>query len=180
MYWSPFLNREFPFVEDTYEARDLYGLVCRTIKEVQRLQKLIEDFDIEGIEKVLSEFEARIENETDEKIRIALQEYKEYINSDVMRIMTSYQELFDNQLLLLKTNLEEQIKDIEIGDINTYDPTTGQYENINTVLNNIYNMIRNALTCTEFDNLGLSATQFDETEITAYNFDVNGKLYFRE
>ena len=180
MNWNPFLNREFPFVEDTYEARDLYGLVCRTIKEVERLQKLINDFDIEGIEEVLSEFENKISAETDEKIRLALQDFREYINSDVISTMTSYQELFNNQLLVLKNDLEQQIQDIEVGDINAYDPTTGQYENINTVLNNIYNMIRNALTCTEFDNLELTATEFDAMQISAYNFDVNGKLYFRE
>ena len=40
----------------------------------------------------------------------------------------------------------------------------------------IYDMFReNAITCSEFDNLELTATIYDEKEITAYEFDVNSK-----
>lgn len=54
----------------------------------------------------------------------------------------------------------------------------GLYENINTVIMNVYDILRtNAVTCTEFDELELTATEYDAKEITAYNFDVNGKTF---
>lgn len=54
----------------------------------------------------------------------------------------------------------------------------GEYENINTVIMNVYDILRtNAVTCAEFDELELTATEYDAKEITAYNFDVNGKTF---
>ena len=67
---------------------------------------------------------------------------------------------------------------IRLGDINAYDPTTGDMNNLNQVLSNIYGALRqNALTVAEFENLDLTCTGFDVQEVTAYNFDVNGKTF---
>lgn len=54
----------------------------------------------------------------------------------------------------------------------------GEYENINTVIMNVYDNLRtNAVTCSEFDTLELTATAYDTLQITAYNFDINGKTF---
>ena len=54
----------------------------------------------------------------------------------------------------------------------------GNYENISQVILNVYETLRNnAVTCTEFDTLELTATAYDAKEISAYNFDVNGKTF---
>lgn len=54
----------------------------------------------------------------------------------------------------------------------------GTYENVSTVILNVYETLRNnAVSCSEFDDLELTATQYDAKEITAYNFDVNGKTF---
>lgn len=54
----------------------------------------------------------------------------------------------------------------------------GTYENVSTVILNVYETLRNnAITCTEFDALELTATAYDAKQISAYNFDVNGKTF---
>ena len=54
----------------------------------------------------------------------------------------------------------------------------GTYENVSKVILDVYETLRNnAVTCTEFDGLELSATAYDNKEISAYNFDVNGKTF---
>lgn len=74
------------------------------------------------------------------------------------------------------TDLQNQINAIEIGDIDVYNPLSGQYENINKVLEDMYDAMRNnAITATEFDALELTATAFDAYEITAYDFDLQAK-----
>ena len=45
----------------------------------------------------------------------------------------------------------------------------------------VYEILRqNAISCSEFDGLELTATEYDALEITAYNFDVNGKIILIE
>lgn len=73
-------------------------------------------------------------------------------------------------------NVNERIDNIELGNIMAFDPTTGKYENINTVINNLYEILRtDAITVSEFDALELTTEEFDNKELTAYGFDINGK-----
>ena len=45
----------------------------------------------------------------------------------------------------------------------------------------VYETLRqNAITCSEFDGLELTATEYDSKQISAYNFDVNGKVFLIE
>lgn len=72
--------------------------------------------------------------------------------------------------------LENQIREIEVGNVTVYDPTTGILSPIQTVIDNIYNSAReNALTATEYDALELTATAYDGYELTATQYDQNGK-----
>lgn len=79
----------------------------------------------------------------------------------------------DNQ----DANLQEQIDNINIGAFTIYDPTTGTYNNVQTVVNNLYQLTnKDGLTASEFDGLDLTATAFDTYQITAYEFDSQGKI----
>lgn len=74
------------------------------------------------------------------------------------------------------SRLDGRIDNVAIGQINVYDPTTGNISPLQQVINNIYDSAReDALTATEFDGLELSATAFDAYEITAFEFDNEGK-----
>lgn len=57
----------------------------------------------------------------------------------------------------------------------------GLVENVSKVIMDVYETLRqNAITCSEFDALLLSATEYDSKQISAYNFDVNGKVFLLE
>jgi hypothetical protein len=72
--------------------------------------------------------------------------------------------------------LDARIKDIEIGKINIYDPTTGLYSPIQTVIDNLYDMNRaNAISASEYDALELSANVYDAYDLTAREYDINAK-----
>lgn len=77
---------------------------------------------------------------------------------------------------LVAQGLEYEIQNIAIGQITVYDPTTGTTENLQTVIDNLYNTSREeAITATEYDGLELTATTYDGYEITAFNYDRYGK-----
>lgn len=57
------------------------------------------------------------------------------------------------------------------------DPTDGKQEDIQTVVNHLYEFMRtNALTAQEYDNLSLTATAYDNKQLTAIQYDQAGKL----
>lgn len=72
--------------------------------------------------------------------------------------------------------LEQEIREITLGDITVYDPTTGVLSPLQTVLDNLYGSTRDdALTATEYDALDLTATAYDAYDITAFDYDKYGK-----
>lgn len=57
-----------------------------------------------------------------------------------------------------------------------YNPTTGLYETVCKVINDIYNFTRiYAFTALEFDNSLVTVSEFDNSQITAEKFDTLGK-----
>lgn len=101
-----------------------------------------------------------------------LNEYYNYSLGLINQAVDNLNNKIDYQVNLLNNRIDQ----IELGQINVYNPTTGRYENINKVLTDIYDSVRyDAITVSEFEALEFTATEFDAIEITAYNFDNNGK-----
>lgn len=72
--------------------------------------------------------------------------------------------------------LRAEIQAVSLGQITLYDPTTGTMNNLQVVIDNIYNTSREeALTASEYDALELTATAYDGHELTAFNYDRYGK-----
>ena len=149
------------------------------INNVNQLISIVNNFDFnvdeinDKIDKLNQDFiifENRINNEVNAKLN---QNYNQVLN-----LMQNYQAIFDGELAQLQSTLENQIQQIELGNVEAYNPTTGTFENVSKVIMDIYSILRNnAITCTEYDTLELTATAYDALEITAYNFDVNGKEF---
>lgn len=73
--------------------------------------------------------------------------------------------------------LDDKITNIQIGQIQVYNPTNGLLQPLQQVLNDIAEQSnKDGLTATEFDALELTATAFDAYEITAHEFDSEGKI----
>lgn len=181
-----FVLRNFPFIEKDFDALTDYEILCKIfeyfekqIKEVDEkygglfdtVSNLSEQFEQlkVDINSTLNKFQANIQTEVDTRL--------ESNWNQVVQLLSQYQTIFNNQIATLRSDLEQQIEQIELGNIKAYNPTNGLIENISKVIMDVYEILRqNAITCLEFDNLELTATEFDEKDLTAYNFDVNGKV----
>ena len=76
----------------------------------------------------------------------------------------------------LGVRLENEIRNIALGQITVYDPTTGILSPLQTVIDNLYGSTREeGITATEYDGLELTATEYDGYELTAFNYDKYAK-----
>ena len=120
---------------------------------------------VDELNKKITDNYTLITKETDVKIKEIIDLVNLFNNSINTIIETKYNELND------------KIKDLQIGRINVYDPTTGKFTYIDVVINNVYDMLRfNAITAGEFDALALTAETYDNKNLTAYAFDINGRV----
>lgn len=181
-----FVTQNFPFIEKDFDALSDYEILCKIFEYFDNQIKAVDEkysglFDnVEQLENdfaqlkidiatTLSNFKTSIKND----VNIALQQNY----NEVIRLLSEYQTVFNNQIANLRADLMAEIQRIELGDVKAYNPTNGLVENISDVIMDVYEILRqNAISCTEFDSLELTATEFDNKELTAYNFDVNGKV----
>lgn len=167
-----------PFVYDSEESfLEMLRKFYKYLHELTEASKEMAD-DIEELRTEMDNFEDEI-NEEIQRINDILVEYDIKID----RVGTELRVYVNDQIANLRNYvdsedalLNERIRQIEIGNIKVYDPTTGLLSPIQVVIDNIYDMGRsNALTATEYDALELSATAYDAYQITARDYDVNGK-----
>ena len=72
--------------------------------------------------------------------------------------------------------LKDYIDSVALGQINVYNPATGEYQPLQDVINSLFDVSReDALTATEYDGLELTATYYDGQDISAYDYDTAGK-----
>lgn len=181
----------FPFIEQSFDSPTLYGLVVKigkelnkTIIQVNKNTEILENIDVnfdeinQRIDTLNAEFLQLLNDfdsfKNDVSVYMAQKFSEQY--SQLISLMNDYQSVFNHNLEVAVATLNDRIDSVVLGQIDVYNPTTGLVENINKVLNDIYDSVRyDAITCTEFDALEYTATGFDAIEITAYNFDNNGK-----
>lgn len=167
-----------PFVYDSEES--FLEMLRKFYKYLHELTIATKDMSDEIIElrQEITDFESEINDEI-QKINDLLVEY----DIKIERVKNELQVYVNDQIVILRNYVDSQdsalsdrITQIEIGNINVYDPTTGLYSPIQTVINNLYDMNRtNALTASEYDALDLTATEYDDYDLTARDYDLNGK-----
>lgn len=167
-----------PFVYDSEESfLEMLRKFYKYLHELTEASKEMSD-DIIELRTEMDNFEDEI-NEEIQRINDILVEY----DIKIERVKNELQVYINDEIANLRLYvdsedalLNERIRQIEIGNINVYDPTTGLYSPIQVVIDNLYDLGRsNALTATEYDALELSATDYDEYELTARDYDLNGK-----
>ena len=187
----------FPFMENDFDALTNYQVFCKIIEYIDNI---IEDVtaiegSIDDVIKLVNDIKAYVDeyledltvikeeieaiNESIESINIKVNknssdivELKNYTNdlvSGTFNTLKDYVDLNDNEL-------NNKIENIEIGEIQVYDPTTGLNEPLQVVINNIYGLTnKDGITAGEFDALELTASGFDSKDLTAYQFDSSSK-----
>lgn len=121
-----------------------------------------------------------------EEVKSRVDTLDEEINAEVDAKLTAFRNAvevqIDNATEYLKAysdlgdqRLMQEIQNIQLGQIQLIDPTTGITSPLQTVINNIAGASQNAVTASEYDALNLTATAYDTQEISAFNYDFNGK-----
>lgn len=124
--------------------------------------------EIASLRQEMGEFEAEVNN----SIALQFAEIKVELQSMIVTAVAEAKAYTDT----IAAGLEEEIQQISVGEISVFDPTTGLYSPLQTVIDNIYNASReDALTASEYDALDLSATAYDAYLLTATEYDKNGK-----
>lgn len=167
-----------PFVYDDEESfLQMLRKFYQYLHELTNATKELSD-EVDEVRQDMDDLEASIQEEID-KINELLVEYDLKID----RVANELRVYVDDRIVNLKNYVDNQdnlldarIKDIEIGKINLYDPTTGLYSPIQTVIDNIYDASRqNAITASEYDALELTATEYDAYDLTARQYDTEAK-----
>lgn len=130
---------------------------------------------IEEIEATIAELRQEMssfEQDVNQSIALQFAEIKVELQAMVASALVQAKAYTDT----VAAQLEEEIQKISIGQISVFDPTTGYYSPLQTVIDNLYNTGRkDALTATEYDALDLTATAYDTYKLSAYEYDNNGK-----
>lgn len=167
-----------PFVYDSEETfLEMLRKFYKYLHELTTSTKELSD-EVDEVKTDMTSLEEEI-NQKIEKINELLAEYDLKID----RVANELRVYVDDKIVNLKSYVDTQdsildnrITQIEIGDIDIYDPTTGLLSPLQTVIDNLYDMNRdNAITASEYDNLELSASVYDAYNLTAREYDINAK-----
>lgn len=130
---------------------------------------------IEEMQRELAQFEQDWEQykiDTNKSIADQIAAFKAEVYGQLSAQLTQMRSYVDVQ----DQALHDYIDEVALGQIEVYDPTTGQLEDLQTVINNLFDSGReNALTASEYDGLQLTATYYDGQNISAYDYDMAGK-----
>ena len=135
---------------------DYTGKIEELESAMANLQQQMVDFEASTTQTIEREF-LRIKSELEALVATTLNQAFAYTDATASR-------------------LESEIEAISVGQIQVFDSSTGQMEDLQTVINHLFNMTRDdALTATEYGELDLTATAYDAYELTASQYDNNGK-----
>lgn len=178
-------NRLFQPITTDYknnltEVEFLLGVLKKLnemIVQVNQNTEFIDNYSGE-IEKLQNEFNDLVaENE----------QFKIDLQADINNQLNAFRNEVTNQITTqfnaLKAyvdtqdeGLREYIDDVALGQIVLYNPSTGEMQDLQTIINSLFEASReNALTATEYDALELTATAYDAYELTATQYDMDGK-----
>lgn len=123
--------------------------------------------EFEEVKSRVDTLDEEINAEVDAKLS-AFRNAVEVQIDNATEYLKAYSDLGDQRLM-------QEIQNIQLGQIQVIDPTTGITSPLQTVINNIAGASKNGLTASEYDALNLTASVYDGKEISAFNYDFNGK-----
>lgn len=168
-------------IKSVYENKMTYAEyllgILKKVNEVIKNVNVIQD-KIDGYDERIAELETDINSlrqdfinyreETNANINARFEQIQTELNNALTQAVNQLRAYTDAKA----AELQQQIDDVLIGNIILIDPTNGEREPLQIVINNIYDASREeAITAGEYDGLELTATYYDGLEITAFNYD---------
>ena len=147
------------------------------IKQTNANTEFVNEYSgkIEEIEKEVADLKTEMQT-FEEEVNANISEQFDTIKTELQTMIAVALNQANSSTDATAGRLEEEINQIAIGPISLYDPTTGLYSPLQTVIDNLFGQSRtDALTATEYDALDLTATAYDAYQLTAYDYDTNAK-----
>lgn len=157
------------------------------VKLVQELKAYVDEYledltdikeEIATIEENLTSLGEKVDENTtdianlDTKIDSEISSLKSYTDNIVNTNYNTLKEYVDYQ----DSVLDEKIDNIQIGQIQVYNPTNGLVQPLQIVLNDLYESgNKDSISASEYDALELTATYYDGLDITARDYDTSAK-----
>lgn len=133
---------------------------------------------IEVINSTLVDYKELIDQNTsdiaslDNKIDSEIEALSERLTRLIVNNYNILKDYIDGNVAIL----DEKITNIQIGQIQVYNPTNGLLQPLQDVLNDLYESGNiNAISASEYDALELTATAYDAYQLTAREYDTNAK-----
>lgn len=148
-----------------------------TIVVVNSQQELIEGLpeQIQAMQAELAEFKEewnQYQIDLNASITQQLADFESAIRGEISAQLAQIRAYVDVQ----DNALKNYIDNVALGQIYVYNPATGERENLQDVINSLFDVSReNAITASEYDALELTATYYDGQNISAYDYDTAGK-----
>lgn len=148
-----------------------------TIVVVNSQQELIEGLpeQIQAMQAELAEFKEewnQYQIDLNASITQQLADFETAIRGELSAQLAQIRAYVDVQ----DNALKNYIDNVALGQIYVYNPATGERENLQDVINSLFDVSReNAITASEYDALELTATYYDGQNISAYDYDTAGK-----
>lgn len=125
----PFLEKDFDALTDYEMISKIFEYFDKKIKEVDEkyagFGDEVESLRIQfqelqsNINSILSEFQTNLTNEINNSVDLKIENQ----NTRIIQLLSEYTTVFNASLEKLRHDLEEQIQEIELGNIYTYNPT---------------------------------------------------------
>ena len=117
---------------------------------------------------------AQLRDDTDDLInKVAKNTSDIAINTRDIELLRNVIEQYKLDINLEIKELSDRVDNIVVGQIMLYNPYTGEYQDIQEILNYITQIQKHSYNCTQYDALNLTANVYDSKNVTAYTFDFN-------
>lgn len=163
--------------ENANLTNELIGKIDIVQQELVKIKEYVDKYlvDIEEIKAQIIIINSAIETLSNS---IVLTNNKiDQIHDELIGVINQDFNILKNYIDTEVGILNDRIDNIEIGEIEIYNPTNGLLQPLQEVINDLYEITnKDGLTASEFDALDLTATAFESYDITAYEFDSEGKI----
>lgn len=168
------------YLNNLTEVEFLLGVLKKLNEMIEQVNKNTEFIDNYAgeIERLEQEFNKLVSDNERFKLNLQID-----INNQLNAFRREVTNQLDIQIAALKAYVDEQdaelreyVDEIALGQIELYNPSTGEMDDLQSIVNDLYDMQRtDALTATEYDGLDLTATAYEGYDLTASEYDFHAK-----
>lgn len=145
---------------------------------LESIQNMI-DYAINNLQNYIDTENKKLYNYTDTQISNSQNYLISLINDKVnylIQYINTQDNIIKNELKSKFDELDEKINNIVLKDLLLMNPTSGESNNIQDIINNLYDYLRYyGVSANEYDTLGLTADQYDNKNLTAIDYDLYAK-----